>query len=140
VELKSAGGRHEQLRTFLQPGIFDQARQLEPRLRPYTNDRTLGLYLAERGCDNTKKVLRRQGWSFPGLKKCREDWEKKYPQWSWRNPNLAEWQAEPDDLAEIETSAGPLADPVFRTSLKKLEEEEQQRKAAEAANQAQKAG
>ena len=47
-------------------------------------------------------MLRRQGWSFPPLKECRAKWEKAYPDWKWRDPSLDAWQAEPDDLADIE--------------------------------------
>ena len=88
-------------RTLNQPGLFDQARQIEPRLRNYTSDRALGLFLSEMGCDNTKKVMRRQGWSFPPLKDCREAWEKRYPGWKWRNPDLTEWQPEGDDFEDF---------------------------------------
>ena len=66
IKVKSRhGDTYPQSRTFNQPGIFDQARQIEPRLKSYTNDRSLGLFLSKMGCDNTRKVLRRQGWSFP---------------------------------------------------------------------------
>ena len=89
VELKSgSGGTHQQLRTFQQPGIYDQAKQIEPRLRTYTNDHKLGHFLAEMGCDNTRKVLRRQGWSFPSLKECRAKWEKAIPTGNGAIPDL----------------------------------------------------
>ena len=40
VKVKSRyGDTYPQSRTFNQPGIFDQARQIEPRLKSYTNDR-----------------------------------------------------------------------------------------------------
>jgi hypothetical protein len=92
------------IRQVTQFGIFDQARQIEPRLRTYTNDRALGLFLSEMGCDNAKKVLRRQGWTFPPLLQCRTEWEARYPGWNWRNPDLKEWQAEEtdSDVREIE--------------------------------------
>ena len=42
-----------QIRYVNQPGIYDQARQLEPRLKRYTSDHRLGAHLSEMGCDNT---------------------------------------------------------------------------------------
>ena len=53
-----------------------------------------GVYLNEMGCDNSQKVLRRRGWTFPPLPKCRADWEKRYPGWKWRSPEITEWQPE----------------------------------------------
>ena len=76
------------------PGLYDQARSIEPRLRSHTSDHQLGAYLKERGCSNEKKVMRRQGWTFPPLSKCREDWEKRFPDWQWRDPNIKNWQSE----------------------------------------------
>jgi hypothetical protein len=93
--------KSKQPRTFNQPGLFDQARQIEPRLRNYTSDHLLGRFLKEKRCDNTKKVLRRQGWTFPPLKDCRAAWETLYPGWTWRNPDLTEWQPEGDDFADF---------------------------------------
>ena len=94
-----------------QPGIFDQARQIEPRLKSYTNDHRLGLFLSKMGCDNTRKVLRRQGWSFPPLRDCRAEWEKRYPGWKWRNPTLKEWQ--PEDVLDFDAfdAGGPAIAP-----------------------------
>ena len=89
------------MRSFHQPGLFDQAQQIEPRL-DYFSDRRLGLFLSEMGCDNTRKVLRRQGWSFPPLLDCRKEWEKCYPGWKWRNSDLKEWQAEGDNFDDFE--------------------------------------
>ena len=66
----------------------------EPRLRNHTSDHQLGAYLKEQGCDNTKKVLRRQGWTFPSLSQCRKDWEKRFPNWPWRDPNLKAWRSD----------------------------------------------
>jgi hypothetical protein len=85
-------------RWVTQLGLYDQARSIEPRLRNHTSDHQLGAYLKERGCNNEKKVMRRQGWTFPPLSKCREDWEKRFPGWEWRDPNLRDWRsAEEDD-------------------------------------------
>ena len=53
-----------------------------------------GTHLNEMGCDNSQKVLRRRGWTFPPLPKCRADWEKRYPGWKWRSPEITEWQPE----------------------------------------------
>ena len=102
VETVSYGAtQSKQPRTFNQPGLFDQARQIEPRLRNYTNDHLLGGFLRKMGCDNTRKVLRRQGWTFPPLSECRTEWEKNYPGWKWRNPDLKEWQPEGDDFGDF---------------------------------------
>ena len=86
------------VRYVTQLGIYDQARQLEPRLKKnYTNDHRLGAHLKEMGCDNTVKVLRRRGWTFPPLVDCRAAWAKRYPDWKWRNPEITEWHAEESD-------------------------------------------
>lgn len=61
-------GSYERITTEL--GLYDQARNVEPRLRP-RSDHMLGNYLREQGCDNTKKVMRRRGWAFPPLQECR---------------------------------------------------------------------
>ena len=49
------------------------------------------------GCDNTDKVLRRRGWTFPPLPECRAAWEKRYPGWTWRDPAITKWRAEEAD-------------------------------------------
>ena len=103
IETKSRyGDTHTQIRQVKQLGLYDQARQIEPRLRNYTNDHQLGSFLRSMGCDGEKKVLRRRGWAFPPLLKCRAAWEKRYPGWKWRNPEIAEWQPEEsDDAMEV---------------------------------------
>jgi hypothetical protein len=60
------------------------------------------------GCDNTAKILRKRGWSFPPLADCRAAWEKRYPKWPWRDTTIIEWRAEEtdDDLAAA-VAAGP---------------------------------
>jgi hypothetical protein len=83
-----------QIRQVKQLGLYDQARRIEPRLRIFTNDRRLGTFLSEMGCENGQKVLRRQGWTFPPLEECRAAWIKRYPGWKWRNPDITEWRAE----------------------------------------------
>ena len=91
-----------QIRYVNQLGIYDQARRIEPRLRNFTSDHRLGRFLSEMGCDNNKKVLRRAGWTFPLLTKCRTAWEARYPNWKWRNPEIAEWKAEDGDEGRSE--------------------------------------
>jgi hypothetical protein len=81
-------------------GLFDQARSLVPQLRQHTNDSELGRYLGKQGCTNTKKVMRRQGWTFPPLAECRAKWEQRFPAWKWRNKALSEWQFEESDDAD----------------------------------------
>jgi hypothetical protein len=49
------------------------------------------------GGDNTKKVLRRRGWTLPPLAVCRAAWEKRYPGWQWRDNEITEWRAEEAD-------------------------------------------
>ena len=97
------GDKYPQVRYVNQLGIYDQARRIEPRLRNFTSDHRLGRFLSEMGCDNNKKVLRRAGWAFPLLTKCRTAWEARYPNWKWRNPEIAEWKAEEsDDVEDVE--------------------------------------
>ena len=91
------GGTNTQIRHVTQLGIYDQARQLEPRLKNYVNDHRLGAHLKEMGCDNTDKVLRRRGWTFPPLTECRAAWETRYPGWTWRDPAITKWRAEEAD-------------------------------------------
>ena len=85
-------------------GLYDQARNIEPRLRQ-RSDHTLGQHLAEQGCDNSRKVMRRRGWTFPELSECRKKWEKRFPGWPWRNPLLSRWQVEDADDDEPEIAA-----------------------------------
>jgi len=89
-------------------GLYDQARNIEPRLR-IASDHKLGDFLTEQGCDNSRKVMRRRGWTFPDLGKCRKKWEERFPGWKWRNPKLTEWQTleadEDDDASDTSTQA-----------------------------------
>ena len=99
IETKSRyGDTSVQVRYVNQPGIYDQARLLEPRLRN-TSDHRLGGHLSEMGCTNGW-VLRRRGWTFPPLVDCRAAWAKRYPDWKWRNPELTEWHAEESDVSD----------------------------------------
>jgi hypothetical protein len=91
-------------RFVTRPGLYDQARTLEPRLRTMS-DHKLGSFLDEQGCDNSRKVMRHRGWTFPALLECRKRWEARFPGWPWRNPNLKDWQVEVgDDDAEESVS------------------------------------
>ena len=74
---------------------YDQARSVEPRLRG-RNDHVLGHYLVAQGCEN-KKVMRRRGWQFPTLRVCRKDWEKRFPEWKWRDPLRVAWSGKQED-------------------------------------------
>ena len=92
-------------RIVKQPGLFDQARALVPQLKHHTTDHELGRYLGAQGCSNTKKVMRRQGWTFPPLLECRAKWEVRFPGFKWRNTALLAWSAEEaDDTPEAENA------------------------------------
>jgi Family of unknown function (DUF5906) len=91
-------------RWVAQLGLYDQARNIEPRLRQ-RSDHVLGQHLAEQGCDNSRKVMRRRGWTFPELTECRKKWEERFPGWKWRNSGLKEWQVEEMDDDEPKTTA-----------------------------------
>jgi hypothetical protein len=102
IETKSRNGdTNTQIRHVNQPRLYDQAKIVEPRLRNHTSDHKLGAYLSEMGCGNRKRVLRRRGWTFPPLFQCRAEWEKRFPDWKWRDAEIAEWRAEEadDDVA-----------------------------------------
>jgi len=102
-------GYTERLVTRL--GLYDQARNIDPRLRS-VSEHKLGNFLAEQGCDNSRKVMRHRGWTFPELGDCRKKWEARFPNWKWRNPNLKGWQVEDDDTEEY-VSEATLADARF---------------------------
>jgi hypothetical protein len=95
-------GYTERLVTRL--GLYDQARNIEPRLRS-VSDHKLGDFLSDQGCYNFSKVVRRRGWTFPELSECREKWEARFPGWKWRNPNLSQWQVEVADDDEDPAAA-----------------------------------
>jgi hypothetical protein len=94
-----------QIRHVAQRGLFDQAKQIEPKLRN-CSDHALGSYLTKMGCDNTRRVLRRRGWTFPGLLKCRGEWEQRFPSWKWVNTRITAWCPE-----EGEDAVAKDADP-----------------------------
>ena len=94
TETKSAfGGTNTHIRYVTQHGVYDQAKQIEPKLRN-VNDKTLAAHLVDMGCHNEERVLRRRAWTFPPLLKCRKDWETRFPDWKWRNPTITEWRPE----------------------------------------------
>ena len=100
IETKSRyGDTYPQIRYVNQPGIYDQARQLEPRLREHQRSSSRGS--SERdGLRQYEEVLRRRGWTFPPLLDCRAAWAKRYPDWKWRNPEITEWHAEESDVSD----------------------------------------
>jgi hypothetical protein len=102
-EIKTDGPFSTQIRYVTQHGLYDQAKFVEPRLRNHTSDHKLGDFLREMGCDNTKKVLRKRGWSFPPLIECRSKWESRYPEWQWRDTEITEWR--PEDADDPDYSA-----------------------------------
>jgi hypothetical protein len=104
-----------QSRYVNQLGIYDQARLIEPRLRNHTGDHKLAAHLTAMGGDNTKKVLRRRGWTLPPLPVCRATWETRYPGWPWRDTEITEWRAEEaddvvaaDEADDVERKPAPV--------------------------------
>lgn len=98
IEVKSTfGGSNTHVRQVKQLGLYDQARLVEPRLRRNnTNENRLAAHLTDMGCSN-KRVLRRRGWTFPPLAKCRAAWVERYPDWKWRDPKITAWRPEEAD-------------------------------------------
>lgn len=94
IELDGDYGSNH-VRHITQRGLYDQAKLIEPKLRN-TSDHKLGKKLSEMGGDNSKKVLRKQGWWLPPLLECRAAWVERYPDWKWRNPEITSWQPEED--------------------------------------------
>jgi hypothetical protein len=110
IEVKSAyGDTSTQVRHVTQRGLYDQARLIEPKLRN-VSDHKLGKHLTEMGGDNTKKVLRKQGWWFAPLAECRAAWVARYPDWKWRNPGITDWRPEDaDDVVDAIENGPTLA-------------------------------
>jgi hypothetical protein len=76
-------------------GLFDEARQRVPTLKRI-GDPVLAAHLRDKfGCTPWRSNLAR-GWEFPPLRECRKKWEEGYPNWSWRHPDLTEWQDDND--------------------------------------------
>jgi hypothetical protein len=74
-------------------GLFDLARERHHQLR-YVDDQVLADHLKKVwGCEPWRSSAKR-GWEFPPLAKCRAAWEKRYPGWQWRHPEMTEWQQE----------------------------------------------
>ncbi|WFT83728.1 DUF5906 domain-containing protein [Methylobacterium sp. CB376] len=95
-------------------GLFDQAREMSPKLKT-VSDRQLGSYLKSKGCSNHRKVMRRQGWTFPPLAQLRAEWEALFPGWPWGRA-VAEWHTASgsDDDAECPNKPGSgVGDPLF---------------------------
>lgn len=112
VTIKSTDGGFD--RHVTRPGLYDQARTVEPRLR-HMSEHKFGEFLKKRDCTNDRKVLRRRGWTFPELHVCRKAWECRFPNWKWRNPDLTEWQVEgiDDDPAAPDIASNPEDDVPF---------------------------
>ena len=83
-------------RTVKRKALYDQAREVSPRLKGYS-DHMLGRVLTDLGCTNDKKVMRRRGWHFPTLADARRAWEVRFPGWKWRTPDLVEWHQEAEE-------------------------------------------
>jgi hypothetical protein len=91
------GSRHTQRRKA--KGLYDQAREISPRLRNHS-DHAFGRFLIKMGCTPAKHLgptRSRRGWSFPDLDSARTKWEEPFPEWKWRNPDFLAWEASSDD-------------------------------------------
>ncbi len=88
-----SNGRRDDLDRLQRRGLYDQAREVSPKLKGYS-DHLLGGVLKGLGCSNVRKVMRSRGWHFPPLGDARRAWERRYPGWRWRDPELAEWHVE----------------------------------------------
>lgn len=95
----------DQQRLVKQPGLFDQAKTIVPKLRNFTSDHVLGAHLKSIGAKNCK-VYGRRGWLFPPLADMRRAWEQRFGGWEWADPSLTKWQAEP--LFETDDHDGPM--------------------------------
>jgi hypothetical protein len=92
-EITETEGFTKRTRTVKREGLYDQARQVSPRLKG-ASDHALGHYLREQGCmsvwisggDRT-----RRGWSLPTLEKCRERWKERFPATVWLDPKVCKW-------------------------------------------------
>jgi hypothetical protein len=91
IETDGFGGRRT--RRVKQLGLYDQARAISPRLRQHVSDHRLGHFLTDQSCVSWK-VLQRRGWQFPDLAEARKKWEKRFPGWPWRDPDISKWQSE----------------------------------------------
>ena len=73
-------------------GLFDLARERHPQLR-YVDDQVLANHLKKVWNCTPWRNSTKRGWEFPPLAQCRAEWEKRYPGWLWRHPDVTEWQA-----------------------------------------------
>lgn len=74
-------------------GLFDLARERHPQLR-HVDDQVLANHLKTVwGCEPWRNSTKR-GWEFLPLAQCRAAWEKRYPGWQWRHPEVTDWQAD----------------------------------------------
>jgi hypothetical protein len=81
-------------------GLYDLARQQHPKLK-YMDDQVLAAQLKRWGCKPWRNSQAR-GWEFPPLAELRVLWERKYPGWKWRHPDLTDWQD--DDNTSFDTN------------------------------------
>jgi hypothetical protein len=95
------------------PGLYSSARLAVPHLRNHTNSGALATFLKKQGCTVRERirVLRRSGWQFPPLHKCRADWEQRFPGTIWRDPDLTDWRADDDD--DVADDKSPKASTKF---------------------------
>lgn len=98
TEYDNYGGKRT--RTVKQLGLYDQARNMVPRLRQHFSDNAIAHFMTEQGCASNKWVLRHRGWWFPELFEARAAWEARCGGWSWRDPNLRTWSYSNDDTEE----------------------------------------
>lgn len=89
-----------------QLGLYDQARQMVPRLRTYATDTSMGHHLSSIGVE-PYRLSGKRGWRFPPLSQMRKAWEERFGGWNWIDPTLTEWQAEADGEDDSEDD-GPL--------------------------------
>lgn len=75
-----------------QPGLLAWLRRSSPDLR-FVSDHKIGAFLKKVGATNVKKIHRRAGWTFPPLMQLRREWEEKFPGWTWRCPDILQWQS-----------------------------------------------
>ena len=125
----------ESTRLITMPGLLDEARNIEPKLKNHFSNNRIGDYLRDRGCSNKHRVLRERGWTFPPLAELRREWEIRFPNWPWRNPSITDWQPEEDDDAPAPTLAKPLKSQA-KSPSKPLPAPRGQRKAAVSARKA----
>jgi Family of unknown function (DUF5906) len=122
---KEMDGGGDYPRYIQMSGLYDQAREIEPKLRHHTSDLKFADYLQDWKCVNGR-VLRARGWSFPPLAKLRAEWKTRFPNWVWRNPDVTKWQPEEyDDAYDTKAARKAAVDAApeeLKVELKKLRE------------------